>query len=76
MPLKNIIRKLKRCLFLQVVQSLLKIILKDLKNNCSKIKRRDLFLVKLFIFAFLVCTSHKEPIQLTKFDCLYLKKYF
>ena len=30
----------------------------------------------LAFFAFLVCTFHKEPIENTDFDRLYLKSYF
>ena len=32
--------------------------------------------MKLSIFAILVCTFHKEPIELSDFDLLYLKNYF
>ena len=32
--------------------------------------------MKIFFFAFLVCPFHKEPIEQSDFDPLYLKNYF
>ena len=32
--------------------------------------------MKRSIFAFLICAFHKQPIELSKFDLLYLKNYF
>ena len=46
------------------------------EEDCLKTEGGDRFLMKLSFFAFLVCAFHKEPIELSDFDLLYLKNYF
>ena len=41
----------------------------------AKTVRGDIFLMKCSSFAFLVCALHKEPIELSGFDHLYLENY-
>ena len=60
-------------MFLVIFQKILK---SKKKNDSSKTIGGDRFLVKKSNFAFLVCDSHKEPIELFNLDSLYLKSYF
>ena len=46
------------------------------KEHCLKTVGGDTFLMKLSFFAFKVCAFHKEPIELSGFDPLYLENYF
>ena len=45
------------------------------ENVCFKTVGRDRFFMKWSIFAYLVCAFHKEPIELSGFDPLYLNNY-
>ena len=46
------------------------------EKHCLKTVEGDIFLQKWYFFAFLFCTFHKEPIELSRFNPLYLKNYF
>ena len=55
--------------------NLKKIRLWQFEEDCLKTVGGDRFLMKLSFLAFLVCAFHKERIELSDFDPLYLKIY-
>ena len=73
---KKILRKKSKIRFLQVFCIISKIIFVKFQNDCSKNEGGDRFLEKWSKIAVLVYPSHKEPIERSNFDRLYLKSYF
>ena len=55
--------------------NLIKTRLRKSENGCLKTVKYRL-LMKQYVFMFLVCDFHKELIELSGFETLYLKNYF
>ena len=72
---KNKKRYFSKKFLMQSFCNLIKIRLWKFEEGCLKIVGEDRFLMKLYLFALLVCALHREPIELSDFDPLHLKIY-
>ena len=66
----------KKNSYTQMILKLVKSKLRKFEEDCLKTVGGDRFLMKWSFFAFLVCPFHKEPIERSGFNPLYLKNYF
>ena len=60
----------------EILNYIIEIRMLKFEKNCLKTIGGDRFLMKLSFCAFLVCTFHKEPFEVSDFDPWYLKNYF